>query len=338
MAKNLSFEEIRGSIRLKKFQPVYLFQGEEGYFIDELTDAIVENALDDSERDFNQTIVYGPETNTGAIINACKRFPMMSERQLVVVKEAQSLRNIDDLSHYVKAPLNSTILVINVKHGKLDGRKKLTGEIAKNGIVFESKKLYENQIPNFILTYLRDRDVKIDFKAAQLLTDYLGNDLSKLTNELGKLLISLPKENPLITSEMVEQNTGISKDYNNFELQRAIAGKDILKANRIALYFQENPKNNPLIMTLTLLFGYFSNLMICHYEKDKSESALMATLGFRFSMQVADYTTGLRNYSALKTLQNVSLIREFDAKSKGFGNASLSDGELLKELVFKLMH
>lgn len=338
MAKNLTFEEILGSIRLKKFQPVYLFQGEESYFIDRLTDAIVENALDDSERDFNQTIVYGAETNPGTVINACKRFPMMSERQLVVVKEAQSMRNIDELSHYVKAPLHSTILVINVKHGKLDGRKKLSGEIAKAGIVFESKKLYENQIPNFILNYLKEKNVKIEFKAAQLLTDYLGNDLSKLTNEIGKLLISLPKNNPLITAELVEQNTGISKDYNNFELQRAIAGRDILKANRIALYFQENPKNNPLIMTLTLLFGYFSNLMICHYEKDKSESNLMNVLGFRFPLQIADYTLGLRNYTALKTLQNVSLIREFDAKSKGFGNASLPDGELLRELIFKLMH
>lgn len=338
MAKNLTFDEIMGSIRLKKFQPVYLFQGEESYFIDQLTDTIIENVLDDSERDFNQTIVYGAETNPGAVINACKRFPMMSERQLVVVKEAQSMRNIDELSHYVKAPLNSTVLVINVKHGKLDGRKKLSGEIAKAGIVFESKKLYENQIPNFILNYLKDRNVKIEFKATQLLTDYLGNDLSKLTNEIGKLLISLPENNPLITAELVEQNTGISKDYNNFELQRAIAGKDILKANRIALYFQENPKNNPLIMTLTLLFSYFSNLMICHYERDKSESSLMNVLGFRFPLQIADYTSGLRNYSPLKTLQNVSLIREFDAKSKGFGNASLSDGELLRELIFKLMH
>ena len=338
MAKNLSFEEIAGSIRQKKFQPVYLFQGEEPYFIDLLTDAIVENALDDSERDFNQTIVYGPETNAPNIINACKRFPMGADRQLVVVKEAQGLRNIDDLSHYVKSPLASTILVINVKYGKLDGRKKLTSEIAKSGVVFESKKLYENQIPNFILNYLRNKQVQIDFKAAQLLTDYLGNDLSKLSNELEKLLISLPEENPLITAELVEQNTGISKDYNNFELQRAIATKDILKANRIALYFQENPKNNPLIMTLSLLFNYFSNLMICHYEKDKSESNLMACFGFRFPLQIADYTSGLQNYTALKTLQNVSLVREFDAKSKGFGNASLSDGELLKELLFKLMH
>ena len=326
------------SIRLKKFQSVYLFQGEEPYFIDKLTDALVESVLDDSERDFNQTIVYGPETNVGMVINACKRFPMMSERQLVVVKEAQGLRQIDELTYYVNSPLQSTVLVINVKHGKLDGRKKLAGEIAKNGIVFESKKLYENQIPNFILNYVREKNAKIDFKAAQLLTDYLGNDLSKLTNEMEKLFISLPKDNPLITAENVEQNTGISKDYNNFELQRAIAGKDVLKANRIALYFQENPKNTPLIVTLSLLFNYFSNLMICHYEQDRSESALMSTLGFRFPLQVSDYTSGLRNYTALKTLQNVSLIRVFDAKSKGFGNSSVPDGELLKELIFRLMH
>ena len=229
-------------------------------------------------------------------------------------------------------------MVINFKHGKLDGRKKLTGEIGKAGIVFESKKMYENQIPSFITNYLRARNVKIDLKAAQLLTDYLGNNLSKLTNELEKLIISLSKENPLITSELIEQNIGISKDYNNFELQKALANKDILKANRIVFYFEQNPKNNPLVVTLSLLFNFFSNLMICHYEKNKSEANLMAVLGFRFPMQIADYMRGLQNYPPMKTLQIISLIHEVDAKSKGVNNASVPDGSLLKELIYKIMH
>ena len=197
MAKELKFEEIQDRIRKGDFLPVYLFQGEEAYYIDQLTDLLIEKVLDDSERDFNQYVFYGMDSDTGTIINTCKRFPMMSERQLVVVKEAQGLKNIDDLVHYVKQPLLSTVLVINFKHGKLDGRKKLSGEIGKTGIVFESKKLYENQIPAFISTYLHKQKVKIDLKSAQMLTDYLGNDLSKLTNELEKLILLLSKENPV---------------------------------------------------------------------------------------------------------------------------------------------
>jgi len=338
MAKDLKFEEIRDSIQNRNFSPVYLFQGEEAYYIDLLTDLLIEKALDDSERDFNQYIFYGLDSDVGTIINTCKRFPMMSERQLVVVKEAQGLKSIDDLAHYVKQPLHSTILAINFKHGKLDGRKKLTGEIAKTGIVFESKRLYENQIPSFITTCLQQRKVKIDSKSAQILTDYLGNDLSKLTNELEKLILLLPKEKAVITSELIEQNIGISKDYNNFELQKALANKDILKANRIVHYFDQDPKNYAIQLTLAALFTFFSNLMICHYEKNQSESNLMAVFGFRFPMQIADYMAGLRNYKAGKTLQIISLIRECDARSKGVNNASVTDGGLLKELVYKIMH
>ena len=338
MAKELKFEELRDNIQQRIFHPVYLLQGEEAYYIDQLTDLLIENALDDSERDFNQYIFYGLDSDVGTIINTCRRFPMMSERQLVVVKEAQSLKNIDDLAIYAKQPLLSTILAINYKHGKLDGRKKLTGEIAKTGIVFESKRLYENQIPSFIINYLSKRTVKIDSKSAQMLTDYLGTDLSKLTNEMEKLILLLPKEKAQITSELIEQNIGISKDYNNFELQKALANKDILKANRIVHYFDQNPKSFAIQLTLSALFTFFSNLMICHYEKNQSESNLMAVFGFRFPMQIADYMVGIRNYKPLKTMQIVSLIRECDAQSKGVNNASATDGSLLKELVYKIMH
>jgi DNA polymerase-3 subunit delta len=338
MAKELSFHEIKGNIQLKKFMPVYLFQGEESYFIDQLTELLIGNVLDDSERDFNQTIFYGLETDAPTVINACRRYPMMSERQLVIVKEAQGLKNIDDLIHYVKHPLSSTVLVLNYKHGKLDGRKKLGLEIAKIGIAFESKRMYDNKIPDFIVTYLRDKAVSIDAKAAQLLTDYLGNDLSKLTNELDKLCIILPPNQKRITPEIIENNIGISKDFNNFELQKAIATNDVLKANRIAKYFEQNPKSNPLVVTLTVLFGFFSNLMICQFQTNQSQANLMNVLGFRYDIQVADYMVALRNYKPIKTMDNIALIREYDAKGKGVDNASATEGQLLIELIHKLMH
>lgn len=338
MAKETGFEEIKRGILSKNFATVYLFQGDEPYYIDQLTDLLIENVLDDSERDFNQFVFYGLETNARTVITTCKRFPMMAERQLVVLKEAQHMKDIDELVHYVKQPLHSTVLVINYKHGKLDGRKKLAGEIGKNGVSFESKKLYENQIPAFIINYLHAKGIKIDHKSPLLLTDYLGNDLSKLTNELEKLIISLPQKNAEITSELIEKNIGISKDYNNFELQKAIASKDILKANRIAQYFERNPKNNPLIVTLTVLFNFFANLMICHYESNKTESHLMSVLGFRFNFQLTDYLQAMKNYKPGKAMQIISLIRACDAKSKGFENVSVPDGKLLEELLYRIMH
>ncbi|MDR0540722.1 MAG: DNA polymerase III subunit delta [Dysgonamonadaceae bacterium] len=338
MAKDLSFNEIKGNIRSKKFMPVYLFQGEESYYIDQLTNMLADEVLDESERDFNQTIVYGLETDVATIINACRRYPMMAERQLVVVKEAQLLKNIDELTHYVKNPLHSTVLVINYKYGKLDGRKKLTGEIAKTGVVFESKKLYDNKIPDFIINYLQDKKMDIQWQTAQILTDYLGNDLSKIANELDKLSIALPAGRKLVTPALVEQNIGVSKEFNNYELQKAIAVGDVLKANRIARYFEENQKNNPVIPTLNVLFTFFSNLMICQYEKDKSKGRLMDVLGLKWDMQIADYLEAMRHYSARKTMENISLIREYDARAKGFQNSSVSPGQLLIELLYKLMH
>ncbi|MDR0865583.1 MAG: DNA polymerase III subunit delta [Candidatus Symbiothrix sp.] len=340
MAKELSFQEIKGSIQLKKFMPVYLFQGEESYYIDQLTDLLIESVLDESERDFNQTIVYGLETDAATIINACRRYPMMSERQLVVVKEAQGLKNIDDLVHYVKNPLSSTVLVINYKYGKLDGRKKLSGEIAKVGIVFESKKIYENRVPDFIISYLREKQIGIDIPTAQILTDYLGNDLSKITNELDKLSIALPANQKRISADLIEKNIGISKDFNNYELQKAVAYRDILKANRIAKYFEQNPKNNPLILSLNVLFSFFTNLMICQFEKDQSKAHLMQVLGFKWDLQITDYMEAIRNYKPVKTMKNIALIREYDAKGKGVGSnsTSVSQGKLLIELLYKIMH
>lgn len=337
MAKDLSYNEIKANIRLKKFMPIYLFQGEEGYFIDELTTMLIDSVVSDSERDFNQTIVYGLDTSVATIITACRRYPMMAERQLVVVREAQHLKAIDDLMIYAKKPMPSTVLVINYKHGKLDGRKKLSGEIAKSGILFESKKIYDNKVPEFVAEYLRDKQISISPPTVQILADYLGNDLSKITNELDKLVLSLPADQKLITTPHVEENIGISKDFNNFELQRAIASNNLPKAIRIARYFEENQKNNPLIVTLTILFGFFSGLMICQYEKDKSKVNLMRLLGMKFDMQIVDYLEAMRNYSPRQTMKNLSLVREYDARAKGFQSGSAAPGQLLIELLVKLM-
>jgi DNA polymerase-3 subunit delta len=338
MNKELSYNEIKGSIQSRKFVPVYLFQGEESYYIDQLTNLLMELVLYESERDFNQTVFYGSETNVSTVISACRRYPMMAERQLIIVKEAQRLKNIEELVYYVKNPLKTTILVVNYKYGKLDGRKKLINEIEKEGIVFESKKIYENKIPDFIVGYLREKQAGISISTAQILTDYLGADLNKIAHELDKLLIVLPSGQKQITTEMVEKNIGISKDFNNYELQKAVARRDILKANRIAIYFEHNPKANPFAFTLTTLFGFFANLMICHYEKDRSKSNLMRVLGFKWDIQIADYMEALKIYNPMKTMKNVSLIREYDAKGKGIDNNSTSPSKLLIELLYKLMH
>jgi DNA polymerase-3 subunit delta len=340
MAKG--FDEIKKDIIAGNFAPIYLFQGEEEYFIDQLTDLVIEKAIADTDRDFNQTIFYGADSTPAAVINACRRFPMMSDRQIVVLKEAQNMKpkDLEELVYYVEKPLASTILVISHKQDKLDGRKKLSSTISKKGIVFESQKIRDYQIPAFINNYLKSKKVAIDDKATQLLAEYLGTNISKLVNEMEKLTIILPADNRRITATLIEQNIGISKDFNNFELQRALAKKDVLKANRIAQYFERNPKSNPLVVTLTTLFNFFSNLMICHYLKKNEQNinGIKSAFGFRFDMQTYDYTDGLKNYKPMKTMQIISLIRECDARSKGFGNVSLTDGMLLKELIYKIMH
>lgn len=333
------FEEICRDIVACKFQPVYILMGEEPFFIDRITDLLIGNVLSDAERDFNQVIMYGADTDAGAIINAARRFPMMAERQLVVVREAQLVRDIDLLTAYVKNPLQSTVLVVNYKYKNLDRRKSLAAMAEKVGVLFESKKIPDYKMPAFITSLLQQRSISVDPKAAQMLSDFLGNDLSRLSKELDKLALILPEKVPKrVTPELVEQNIGISKEYNNFELIKAIAVKDILKANRIAQYFEKNPKNNPIQMTLPVIFNYFSNLMICHYAKDKSETGLMVELGLRGTFQVKDYMSGLRNYSAKKVFNLISEIRTTDARSKGVENTSTADADLLKELLYKILH
>ncbi|NDV97220.1 DNA polymerase III subunit delta [Dysgonomonas sp. 521] len=334
----VTFEQIVTEIKTKKYRPVYLFMGDEPYYIDELTNMLANTVLPEEERDFNQTIVYGMETDVRSVITMARSYPMMSDYQLIVIKEAQNLSKIEELEVYVKNPLQSTILVLNYKNGTLDKRKKLYAEIDKNGAVFESKKIPEYKMPAFILSYIQSKGLGIDQKSAQMLSDYLGNDLSKLTNEIAKLLIAIPQGQRQITAELIEENIGISKDFNNFELLNAIIHKNIFKVNQIADYFEKNPKNNPMIMTMSVLFNFFSNLMICYWAKNKTEQGIAAELGLRNPYQARDYVAALKNYNAFKSMEIISLLRTYDAKSKGVDNTSTSDGELLKELLYKITH
>lgn len=334
----VTFEQIVTEIKAKKYRPVYLFMGDEPYYIDELTNMLTNTVLPEDERDFNQTIVYGMETDVTSVITMARSYPMMSEYQLIVIKEAQNLSKIEELEVYAKNPLQSTILVLNYKNGTLDKRKKLYAEIDKNGAVFESKKIPEYKIPAFIQSYIQSKGLSIDQKSAQMLSDYLGNDLSKLTNEIAKLLIAIPQGQRQITAKLIEENIGISKDFNNFELLNAIIHKNIFKVNQIADYFEKNPKNNPMIMTMSVLFNFFSNLMICYWAKNKTEQGIAAELGLRNPYQAKDYITALKNYNAFKSMEIISLLRTYDAKSKGVDNTSTSDGELLKELLYKITH
>lgn len=337
--KENTFEEICRDIVAKKFQPVYILMGEEPFFMDRITDLLIENVLGESERDFNQMVMYGADTDAAMIINAARRFPMMSEYQLVVVREAQLVRDIELLTNYVKNPLNSTVLVVNYKYKNLDRRKSLAAATEKTGVLFESKKIPDYKMPAFIVSFMQQHSIGIDPKAAQMLSDFLGNDLSRLSKELDKLALILPeKASKRVTPELIEQNIGISKEYNNFELIKAIAVKDILKANRIVQYFEKNPKSNPIQMTLPVIFNYLSNLLICYYTKDRSEAGLMTALGLRGTFQVKDYMTGLRNYPAMKVFNLISDIRTTDARSKGVDNSSVSDADLLKELLYKILH
>ncbi len=338
MAKFTSYSLVRDDILKKSFKPIYLFMGDESFFIDDLTNMMDKMILSETERDFNHSVFYGVDSDVRTIISTCQRYPMMSDYQVVIVKEAQRLDNFELLELYAKNPLKSTILIINYKHGTVDGRKAVLKAIDKVGVIFESKRLYENQIPAFITSYYRDRGFQIDNKSTQMLVDYVGNDLSKLVRELEKLQVVLSGKQPRITAEVIEANIGISKDYNNFELIKAIANKDRAKAYRIVDYFDKDQKTNPLVMTLYSFIYYFNNLVECFWLPNKSEQNVMKALNFRSTFMTQDYMSGLRNYTVNEVMEVISQLRTFDARSKGIDNPPLTtNGELLKELVAKIM-
>ncbi len=327
---------IVSDIKKGDIKPIYFLMGEEPYYIDKISDYIEKTVLDEAEKGFNQQVMYGRDASIEDIVASAKRYPMMAERQVLIVKEAQDLsRTIEKLVSYAQNPQPTTVLVINYKYKKLDKRKKLHKAIAKSGLIFESKKLYDNQVADWIRRVLNGKKYQIEPKAAQMLVEFLGTDLSKIANELDKLMLILPVES-IITDKDIEENIGISKDFNNFELQKAVGAKDIKKANRIINYFVENPKNNPTVMTISLLNSFFTKLLLFHGLENKSKDAVSKSLGVGFYF-IDDYFTAARNYPMRKVAQVIAFLREADVKSKGVG-ANQTQRDILKELLFKILH
>ena len=329
--------QIIGDIKKGNIQPIYLLTGEEPYFIDKISDYIEKNILSEEEKGFNQMVMYGGDVEVMDIISNAKRFPMMADRQVIIVKEAQELaRSIESLVSYVENPQTTTMLVLCYKYKKIDKRKKLYKVIKKNGVIFEAKKMYDNQIGDWIRTVLSDHDYGIETKAVQMLVEFLGTDLSRIFKELEKLMVLLPVKST-INDQIIEDNIGISKDFNNFELRKAIGNKNVLLANQIINYFSQNPKNNPLVMTISLLNSFFTQLFMYHALKDKSRPNVAAKLKIN-PYFVGDYADAARNYPMRKVSQVISTLRDADLKSKGVGANALPQSDLLKELLFRIMH
>ena len=326
---------IVNDIKQGNIKPLYFLMGEEPYYIDKLTEYIENNILTEEERGFNQMVLYGKDVSMEDVIGSAKRYPMMADRQVVIVKEAQELsRTIEKLESYAENPQPTTVLVFAYKYKTLDKRKKVTKLIDKVGVVFESKKLYENQVGDWIKRVLSGKGYSIEPKAAAMLVEFLGNDLGKIGNELDKLAIILP-QGSTITPKIIEDNIGISKDYNVFELRKAIGEKDQLKAYKIADYFANNPKDNPLVMTVGLVFGFFSQLLMYHGLKDKNPSNVAKLLKVN-PYFVKDYDIALRNYPMKKVSAIVGTLRDIDVKSKGVGANAIPQHDLLKEMLVKI--
>lgn len=336
----MTFEEIRKDIRAKNFKPIYFLSGDEPFFIDRLTALIENSVLSEEEKAFNQTVLYGNDVSMSTVTDTARRFPMMAPYQVVIVREAQNIRDFDNLLPYIDHVQPSTILLLAYKNKKPDKRKGVFKKLAgsPNCLYFDSAKLYDNKIPEWIIGYCKEKSYSITTKAAGILAESLGTDLSRVANEIDKLLLLLPQGGQ-IQENLVEEHTGISKDFNSFELLSALIQKDHLKANRIVNYFEANPKNNPMVLTITTLFRYFLNLLTYHYQKKQTPNTQeMAKLLGVHPFFMKDYTEGAKVYNAMKCANTISLLREYDLKSKGVGNANIPEGELLRELIFKIMH
>ncbi len=340
----MTIETILSDIKKRAFKPIYFLHGEESYYIDFIADLLENVVLSEAEKGFNQTILYGKEVDMLTIISTAKRYPMMSDFQLVIVKEAQNIKfgkgdskDADPFANYVENPLKSTVLVFCHKYGSLDKRLKIAKAIEKNGVLFESKKLYDNQVSEWAMNFVGSKGFKLDTKAGAMVAEYLGNDLSKVANELGKVMINMG-DRKTITMDDIHNNVGISKEYNTFEFNTAIAKRDVLKANRIVDYFAANKKENPLVLTIGQLNTYFSKIFTYYYLADKSKSNVASALKIN-PYFVQEYEQAAKNYNFDKTCQVISLLREYDLKSKGVDSTGNTDeGELLKELVWKILH
>jgi len=330
-------KQLVNDIKNGNIKPIYFLMGEEAYYIDKISDFIESNVLAEEEKGFNQMVLYGRDVSIDDIVANAKRYPMMAERQVVIVKEAQHLsRTIEKLAIYVENPQPTTVLVVNYKYKKIDKRKALYKTVKKVGVVYESKKLYENQVAEWIRRVLSPKGYSISPKAAQMLVEFLGTDLSKINNELEKLQLIIPKDIQ-ISPELIEENIGISKDYNNFELRKAVGEKNVVKVHQIINYFADNPKDNPMVVTVSLLFNFFSQLLHLHGLTDKSPRNIASKLRVN-PYFVSEYTNASRNYPMKKVSSVISTLREFDVKSKGVGANAVPSGDLLKELMVRIMN
>ena len=335
MKFNQLLEELKGG----KFQPIYFLHGTESYFIDHIADYIELNALEDSEKAFNQTILYGKDIDHLAVMDTARRYPMMASRQLVIIKEAQEMKSLKELKSYVEQPSETTLLVICHKHKKFNLNTSFGKALKKNAVVFESKSPYDNEMPGWITQYLKQKKLSIKTEVAALIAEYLGKDLSKVANELDKLSVNLPSGSEVTTKE-VEENIGISKDYNIFELQKALGMRDVEKVGRIIQYFASNPKRNPMPVVISSLYNYFSKIYMLHFLRNKSDSEMLTALNLRSAYFLKDYKFALKNYSLPSTEATLGYLYEYDLKSKGvdFNNTGKSDSALLKELTWKILN
>jgi len=333
----MEFYKILADLEEKKFSPVYFLEGEEPYYIDVVSDYILENVLSEAEKSFNQTLLYGKDITLDTILTAARRYPMMAERQVVVIREAQNIRDIEELASYIEKPAPTTLLVLCYKYKTIDKRKKLYKAIQKNGVHMESKSLYENQIPDWIIKYLKTKKLGIEQKAVQMITDHIGNNLQRIVNELDKVIFSAVPGTS-ITVDDVERNIGISKEYNAFEFQKALSTRDIYKANRIVNYFIENEKSNSIQMIIAILVAYFRKILTYHtLENKNSQNEVAQKLGVS-PYFVSDYLTAGKNYPLQKAVVVLSLLREYDLRSKGARGGTTENGELLRELTYKILH
>lgn len=332
----MKYQDIITQIDNKVFQPVYFLMGEETFYIDRISNYISKNVLSEEEKEFNQTTLYGKDIDVSTIVSEAKQFPFGSTYRVVIIKEAQDIRSIDKLDSYLENPSPSTILVICYKYKKVDKRKSFGKNLSKKAILFEGKKLYDNQVPSWIKDFVKENGFSIDDRSCRILSEYLGNDLSKISNEISKLILNLNKSDS-INPTIIEKNIGISKDYNIFELQNALGVKDVLKSNRIIKHFSENPKNHPFVLTISSLFSYFQKVMIYQHLKDKSKNNAASALGVN-PFFISAYQTAARNYSMSKLFKIFTYLKESDLKSKGLNNPSTPTDELLKELTFKILH
>jgi DNA polymerase-3 subunit delta len=341
----MTFTQIITDLKAGKYAPVYFLHGDESYYIDKISAYIQQHALDESEKAFNLHVVYGKDVDKPALISLARRYPMMAKRQVVIVREAQDIKNLipkseaekdkDILMEYITNPAPTTVLVFAHKYKTLDKRTKLAKAIEKNSVLFESKKLYDNKIPDWITDYVHGKKYKINPRTALMLSEFLGNDLTLISNELEKLMLNI-KAGEEITDAHIEMYIGVSKEYNNFELQNALGNKDVLKANRIINYFASNTKNNPLVVTLGTLFSYFTKILVYHSLKEKTRATVASSLGIN-PYFADEYMSAAKRYPREKVHSIISELHNYDLKSKGV-DSNAEDGELLRELVFKILH